>query len=943
MGRERDYGSEYERDKERYPEYIGGSSKLEKPEPQWMEFGKAVPPPPGYYDPEMIQREREKRLANNPFYLARLLRQKQQQSKSNQGNSSDTRTPTIHQPSKQGLGRRWFGDRARDQQPTKVATRPKKEEVQQPTPFNRTNKTETEPGSSGIVVNTQANVAVPGTRATYSYDFGNQIKPGEGVTYRWKVINDPATVAQLRQKGEYIPHHIDGGETTSSTFAGEEWSYTGQHTIEVNVYYHGKLIDSDRHTQVVRDASTLAREQFESSSQTGLQPDVYIGQLQLQRQIAQDNGATRKELKKIDRAINNAEKLLGVTEETSEVTAIPLKATLVPTADPTAVPLQLYLKPTKNGGWAIVDLTNPDPGAARTYEGKIKTGGRQADKVEGEAARKLAIDRAWDNYVRNNPHPEGELVADLAAGNKDGSSNIKQAKSDGVSELGKVRNWASRVGLVSGVAGIGLLLTPGAQGAGALLLGSAVAGGVAGGSGLLDRQKHGNLEWNTETFIDITDIAGGLAVGAGSAIRIGAKSATISQLGKNTVLISQGVETGTDVAAGTIISAAHYRRISEIRNSDLPEGEKKAQIDSELTLASATGGLILLGGVTYGKGNKGDFLDLSSGGFGTKKKAGANAIKVSPEDLKDLRSIGLDPDEAKLLQDANLSKADKDALIAKHQTAYADLNANFGEGNIKIFVERLGSKGLRQIYGASGNEGLRQVLDVLELEKQGKIRGVDDWVSFLNKGNRNNENIDNLVAELSETKRLSTDIDEGQVINIGGDAQVVPKKDGTTPTSYDITVENQSSEVSRNIDVTTVRDVIVDRGDIKEGIRHAVEKADAAPSGTIESTVRVDLPKEGHVASSGGERQKNFGRGGRYTITEPENTVTKTGGTARRTGADTFEGEEDLIEDIRDYLGNNNINNSESLDRLNLVDKSGSPLATFEKVNGRWSITDRNI
>ena len=785
-------------------------------------------------------------------------------------------------------------------------------------------------------------MAVPGTRATYSYDFGNQIKPGEGITYRWKVINDPDSVAQLRQKGEYIPHHIDGGETTSATFTGEEWSYTGQHTIEVDVYYHGKLIDSDRYTQVIRDASTLATEQFDSSSPTGLQPDVYIGQLHLQKQIAIGNGATPKELKKIDRAINNAEKLLGVTEETPEGTAIPLKATLVPTADPTAVPLQLYLKPTKNGGWAIVDLTNPDPGQARTYEGKIKRG-RQADQVEGEAARQLAIDRAWNNYVRNNPHPEGELVADLTTGNRDGSSNVKQAHSDGVTELGKVRNWASRVGLVSGVVGIGLLVTPGAQGAGALLLGSAAAVGVAGGSGILDRQKHGNLEWNTETFLDIADLAGGLAVGAGSAIRIGAKSATISQLGKNTVLISQGVETGTDVAAGTIISAQHYRRIEEIRNSDLPEGEKKAQIDSELALASATGGLILLGGVTTGKGNKGDFLDFDSGGFATKKKAGANAIKVSPEDLKDLRSIGLDPDEAKLLQDANLSKADKDALIAKHQTAYADLNANFGEGNIKIFVERLGSKGLRQIYGASGNEGLRQVLDVLELEKQGKVRGVDDWVSFLNKGNRNNENIDNLVAELSETKRLSTDIDEGQVINIGGDAQVVPKKDGTIPTSYDITVENQSSEVSRNIDVTTVRDVIVDRGDIKEGIRHAVEKADAAPSGTIESTVRVDLPKEGHVASSGGERQKNFGRGGRYTITEPENTVTKTGGTARRTGADTFEGEEDLIEDIRDYLANNKITDSDSLDRLNLVDKSGSHLVTLEKISGSWTIKDRSI
>ena len=277
-------------------------------------------------------------------------------------------------------------------------------------------------------------------------------------------------------------------------------------------------------------------------------------------------------------------------------------------------------------------------------------------------------------------------------------------------------------------------------------------------------------------------------------------------------------------------------------------------------------------------------------------------------------------------------------MIAKHQNAYANLNANFGEAEVSTLVNRLGGKGLRQIYGASGNDGLRQVIDVLELEKQGKVRGVNDWVSFLNKGNRDNTNIGNLVAELSETKRLSTEIRDGQVINVGGDAQVVPKQDGSTPPSYDITVENQSGEVLRNIDVTTVNNVVIEEDNLKTGIKHAVEKADAAQGGTIESTVRVDLPEEGYVKSLGGGRQKNFGRGGRYTITEPEPI-----GTARRIGADTFEGEEDLIEDIRVYLADNKITDSDALDRLNLVDKSGSPLATFEKVNGSWVVKDRGI
>ena len=967
MGRERDYFGEYDRDKERYPEFIGGSTKLEKPLPKRRESRPAIPPPPGYYVPGTIQKEAEQ--SGNRYYLTpeELLAEEEPIEKYRQlGITGYEVTPPADRsqykkapPENKGFFGRLFGGDKDLSQPKQVATHPKKEEAQQPTPFNRTNKTETEPGSSGIFVNTQASVAVPGTHATYSYDFGNQIKPAEGVTYRWKVINDPAVVAQLRQKGEYIPHHIDGGETTSATFTGEEWSYTGQHTIEVDVYYHGKLIDSDRHTQVVRDASTLAREQFESSSPTGLQPDVYIGQLQLQKQIAIGNGATKKELKKIDRAINNAEKLLGVTEETPEGTAIPLKATLVPTADPTAVPLQLYLKPTKNGGWAIVDLTNPDPGQARTYSGNIKRGGRQADKVEGEAARKLAIDRAWDNYVRNNPHPAGELVADLTTGNKDGSSNVKQAHSDGVSELGKVRNWASRVGLVSGVVGIGLLVTPGAQGAGALLLGSAAAVGVAGGSGLLDRQKHGNLEWNSETFLDITDIAGGLAVGAGSAIRIGAKSATISQLGKNTVLISQGVETGTDVAAGTIISATHYRRISEIRNSDLPEGEKKAQISKELTLASATGGLILLGGVTTGRagragrGSKGDFLNVSPDGIGTSAKPGKNGIRITPENLEEFRSIGFSKADLNKLNDPTITKAEKNALYARRDANYKKLYQAYGQDGIEQLTQKLGAKGLRQIYGATGNRGLKKVQQIMELEKQGKVKGFDDWIDFLNSGNRGDESIAEVVGELDVTKGVSQNLSKNEIINVGGDGQVVKNEKGERPKSLDLTVENkQTGEVLRNIEVQTPRDkpLATDDKDFRSGIKHAIDKAtikvkdakgrtvidpdtDNAQripnkdiKGDVEAAINVDIPKAGTVVEMKDGTERHFGESATYTSYNPK---TKT---STQTSATDFDGEKDLYQDILDEQLSGNKDAEKYLDRVNIIDRDGTLRATIEKL-----------
>ena len=686
-----------------------------------------------------------------------------------------------------------------------------------------------------------------------------------------------------------------------------------------------------------------AREQFDKNTPPGLKPDVYIGQLHLQRQLAKDNGATPKELKKIDSAIANAEQLLGVTEQTPEGTAIPLKAALVPTADPQAVPLQLYLKPTENGGWAIVDLTNPDPGAARTYEGNIKHGGRQADKVEGEAAKQLAIDRAWDNYVRNNPHPAGELVADLATGSKDGSSNIKQAHSDGVSELGKVRNWASRAGLVSGVVGIGLLLTPGAQGAGALLLGSAIAGGVAGGSNILDRKQHGNFQWDTETFLDITDIAGGLAVGAGSAIRIGAKTAKITQLGKNTVLISEGVETGTDVAAGTIISAQHYRRIEEIRNSDLPEGEKKAQIQAELASASATGGLILLGGVSTGKagragrGSKGDFLNVSPDGIGTSARPGKNAIEVTPENLEEFRSIGFSKKDLDELNDPAITKARKNELYKKRDASYKKLYDSYGQEGVEQLTQKLGAKGLRQIYGATGVGGLKKVEQIIELEKQGKVKGFGDWIEFLNSGNRGDKGIADVVGELDVTKGATKNLGKNEIINIGGDNQAVRNEKGERPKSFDLSVENkQTGEVTRNIEVFRPRKptTATNHSDFNEGINHAIDKAtlkvkdtegrtvknpntgriERIPNpdvkGKVEAAINVDIPEAGTVVGKKG-KERFFGESGTY-------------GTYYQEG-------NDLYQDIIDEQLVKNTDAEKYLDRVNIIDRDGNLRATIEK------------
>lgn len=688
-------------------------------------------------------------------------------------------------------------------------------------------------------------------------------------------------------------------------------------------------------TQQSSPEQVEARQQFEQKSSPGLKPDVYIAQLQLQRQIAQENGTNPKQLKQIDEAIANAERLLGISDLNPQGTAIPLTATLTTTTEGQTVPLQLYLKPAPDGGWEIVDLTNPDKGSARTYGGSVRRGGRQADNVTGEAAKQLAIDRAWDNYVRNNPHPEGELVADFSF-NKEAGSNIKQGHSNGISELGQVRQWASKVGLVTGAVGLGLLFVPGAQGAGALLLASAGAGAVAGGSNILDRTQHGNFQWDAQTFLDLTDIAAGLAVGAGSAIRVGAKSAQVSQLGKNTVLISEGVETGTDVAAGTIISAQHYRRIEEIRNSDLPEAQKQAQIKQELASAAATGGLLLIGGVATAKGSKGDFLDVSPNEIGTSARPGNSGIKITAENLEEFRSIGFSKAEIEQLNNPNITKAEKNALYARRDANYKKLYQSYGQEGIEQLSQKLGAKGLRQIYGATGLDGLKKVEQIIELERQGKVKGFDDWIEFLNSGNRKDQGITEVVGELDITKGVGTSLDSNEIINMGGDNLALTNAQGEKSTSFDLAIEdNQTGELLRNIEVHRPRRTATagNHSDFKDGINHAIDKAtlevkDAQGNtvidpiikraklipnpevkGKVEAAININIPEAGTV-----KKDKYFGESGTY-------------GTGFGTGGG------DLYQDIinEQLAKNKNPYAEKYLDRVNIIDRNGTLRAVIEK------------
>ncbi len=162
-----------------------------------------------------------------------------------------------------------------------------------------------------------------------------------------------------------------------------------------------------------------------------------------------------------------------------------------------------------------------------------------------------------------------------------------------------VSEWFSRVGLVTGIGAIGLALVPvpGARVvAASLILVSAAAGATAATANIVDRLEHGDFEWDVETALDLLDLAGSLAVGVGSAISLAGRVRSLTRLG-STILISEGIDTGSDIASGVILSALHYRRIEEIRRREPPGPERERQIRSVLEQAIAQGGLILLGTV----------------------------------------------------------------------------------------------------------------------------------------------------------------------------------------------------------------------------------------------------------------------------------------------------------------------------------------------------------
>ena len=280
------------------------------------------------------------------------------------------------------------------------------------------------------------------------------------------------------------------------------------------------------------------------------------------------------------------------------------------------------------------------------------------------------------------------------------------------------------------------------------------------------------------------------------------------------------------------------------------------------------------------------------------------------------------------------------ALKTITSTQFQNLIASLGHKNVITLIQRLDGVWFTRIYTTTGGgeDALRVVLEILDLEAKGKVAGFDDWLKFARSKNKQGVDLINVIAELPEAKRLSSEIRADEVINVGGDGQVVPRRDGSNPPSYDITVASRRGQVRRNIDVTTIDKVVIDEKQFTDGIKHAIDKIEVAEGlergATVEATIRVEIPNTGSVFSIPGNKEKHFGVNGRYTITDP-------GGTPRRIGTNPagqviYELEGDLFNDLAEHITKNNVAANEHLDYINIVDKSGKPIAIVEKIGRTW-------
>ena len=188
-----------------------------------------------------------------------------------------------------------------------------------------------------------------------------------------------------------------------------------------------------------------------------------------------------------------------------------------------------------------------------------------------------------------------------------------------------------------------------------------------------------------------------------------------------------------------------------------------------------------------------------------------------------------------------------------------------------------------------------------------------------------------MLSELQEAKRVSTTLREGEVVDIGGDARAEVNERGERQKTFDMKVENaQTGQTTRNIEVKSLDRAVARATDLREGIRHAIDKRIDATGGSVEATIQMELATR---TSIGGGRTRVIDSSGNYADIEAD------GKRSYNTG-NLFQDIKGKIAEIEAVNQHRIRENSDVnlIDRVNLIRQDGSLFATYYKQDGQWKL-----
>jgi hypothetical protein len=219
----------------------------------------------------------------------------------------------------------------------------------------------------------------------------------------------------------------------------------------------------------------------------------------------------------------------------------------------------------------------------------------------------------------------------------------------------------------------------------------------------------------------------------------------------------------------------------------------------------------------------------------------------------------------------------------------------------------------------------RAVLGQLErtaaLEGAGRLKGLGDWLQF--NAEKSLHELTVATRELREAQRLAAD-NPAAIVQIGREAHA-PIRPGTTEAmaEFDIALEIPGGTVQRTIEVTSVQNRVEHQSDLTNAVRHAADKVAGRAGEGVPIPGAHDVIIEMELAV--GRRATNAGTveilpNGAKHLTTGDGRIIQFG---------------NIFDDFATNLPR--IQDNALLDQITLVDRTGHPLATYDRAAAVWT------